>query len=270
MSALLPLRAETLAQYVRGGPIHVAVEIAFEPAPARPGVPLLDELDERPRLELLAPSASLGLELWGEGDEPLLRVPPRSGAVEPEGVPGYTLRPGERRRVLVELGERLPTLTAERYRLELSYEAEGLRCHGEPLALCVRDPSPGELDGPIPPHGTSWSRWSLAAPEPRYAFDRVRAEDPARFCRVIRELVRGPQPLARIDPTRLEALEGLYAPEREALTVELLVARHDHAGARARAQAAESSTPGLRWWLEAALAGQGPITSLRTLLERLR
>lgn len=268
MSALLSLRAEAQPEYVRGGPIHVAVEVGFDPPPEVPGVPIVDELEELPRLELFSPSATLGLELRDAAGVVRLAQPARSGAIEPEAVPSYTLRPGERRRVLVELSERLPALPDDEYHLSPSYEAEGRRCFAEPLVLRLRDPRPDEL--PVV-SGIRWSRWSLTDPEPDHAIPEIGADDPARFCRVIRRLVRGSTPLAELDPARLGALaSGLYAPEHAALSVELWVARQAHPSARALAEQTEQRWPGMRWWLRDALAGQGPITALRRLLERLR
>lgn len=272
MSVLGPLRVEGLREYPCGGPIHVAVEAHFDPPPAVAGTPIIDALDEQPRLELLSPSLSLGYQLWDATGASLAAVEPRSGAEEPEAVPSYTLAPGERRRVLVELAERLPALAPGRHRLVLSYEAEGHRCHSDPFELVLREPLPSEQARTWgPARGESWSRWSLAVPEPGYVFEPIAPDDPARFCRIVRELVSGPSPLSELDPARLHALaHGLFAPEHQAITVELAVARGPRPDAEALARETERRWPGLRWWLEEALAGAGPITAMRELLGSLR
>ena len=80
----------------------------------------------------------------------------------------------------------------------------------------------------------------------------------------MRYLFRGDQELTGDDLARLDALDGLYAPQAAALRAELLALLGDSAAAEAAA-AVRQTWPALSWWIDDVEAGAGTIAWERRL-----
>ena len=76
------------------------------------------------------------------------------------------------------------------------------------------------------------------------------AGSPLRFNLVVRRLLSGHAGFAAIDPVIFDLLDGVYAPEGNALRAETLLARGDRSGYEALKQATLATHPGLGWWFQ--------------------
>jgi hypothetical protein len=82
---------------------------------------------------------------------------------------------------------------------------------------------------------------------------------------ILRELFHGTERLAAIPLARLDVLDGLFEPEREALRAELLAARKDPAALASQVANVKRRFPDLTYWMNAILAGESEIAWTRKM-----
>jgi hypothetical protein len=258
--ALAAPRVEHEPAYVEGFPALVAVELC----PMDPG-----DLFRVPDLRVPAVAGGVGVALRDRASgKEVLRRPP-SPALEGATI---ALSGGLPHRLLVDLLDGpLGHLPRGEYLAEVGYPALGATAWSAPFPLSVRPASPEERAllaawKPEQRRGPRWSTW-LLTPPPRpldaSADDPPAAWRPLRYHDALRMLLFDRRAFAQIGEQDLAALDGLLAPEREALRVELAYASGGRDAARSKAAVGARATPGLSWWVEAACAGRGPIAALR-------
>jgi len=221
------LGAAFLESYVRGFPMHAAIVLRADP----PGA----TLRLLPHPTLLSTADAVGFVVREAAREHIVaELRPRPVIAMDPGSPGLTLRPGEVYRTLVDLGPRWPRdLAMGRYRLSVVFTSGFGEEESEPRPIVFRDPTTEErrtLDtlSKELPRGATWSAWARAkAAEPQALRGPFSPADPLVYLRVLRWLLKGDDDLADIDPSMLDALPRIYAPEADVLRAELARARGD-------------------------------------------
>jgi len=261
-NAVEVLPVEHLPEYVIGFPVYVAMTVRAKPNAALNAVTFPDLLDLR---------ESVGVELvrrgGGPGDTVTYEPAPHPGGDErPQG---ERLEPNETRRMLIDVSPILGRGIGEgEYDARLSWVTVGEIYDAPPVTLRFRRPTPDETarrasaapDRERYPTWGIWTRTCSAAPSQS---TDVRQDDPLVLNLLLRRLFCSPVPPDRIDPTALDALGGLFAPERDAFKVELYNARGDTARAQQLLEQITGSYPGLAWWARMLSAGAGYVMSFR-------
>jgi hypothetical protein len=257
-TSLAPLFVEHDAVYVTGAPLHVAITIRA----ARPGL----SFGWLPSVSPYTARGAIGCTLsTTDGRVAFARDP---ASLTPELIEDFAfeLRGTEQRRMLTDLselfGEDVPPPGT--YWLTIRYEALLARLESAPVGIRLREPSLDEgallesARSEVPP-GTTWGQWSYlhraAAPVALRGPAELRG-DPLRFNRIAKRLYTDPTPLGPVDFAALDALEGLYAPDRAALAAEMFATTDPAAYAR-QAELVRREFPALGWWIDMLDAGGG-------------
>jgi hypothetical protein len=260
-SDLAPLGLDHAASYVLGFPIHVAVTVR--------GADPQSGFNRLPLPDLRGPWGAIELALDDDATgEPVLHEEPVPRVTLRPGVPAFALRPGESRRALTDLSGLIPAdLIPGSYTMRLAYVAFGYSAGAPDAHVTFAAPTREQEETlarlrPDVERARGWGDWTyFARPAPREILQRsVQADDPLRYCRVLRYLLHGGEDLAEVGPALLDVLDGVYAPEAEALRAELLFARGDRAGFEAQAARVRRAHPGLSYWMDRVEAGGGEVT----------
>jgi hypothetical protein len=257
------LEVATEPYYVIGFPVYAALTIAPEPRDAT--------LVRIPVAGWEGTRGAVGVRLIAPGD-PTKAV--ASGDALPVAdrdiVPVVRLSAGERRRMLVDLGEALPDLPPPgEYEAVVSFGPEAVRATAAPVRLSFRAPDDRErqvlatLDTERGARGT-WGSWTRLPPlEADHFRDPWGPDDPLRFNWIVRDLFYGPLPLASYPLENLDVLDGLLVPEREALRAELLHERPDQAAFAAQVASVKHNYPSLTYWMNQLLNGESDLAWAR-------
>lgn len=253
------LSVDLLPTYVRGSPAHAAVTLRGDP----PGA----VLRLLPWPTLYSTAGAIGFVLRDAVSERVVaeRRPRPVIAMDP-GSPGLVLRAGAAYRTLVDLAPLLPRdLPMGAYRLSVRYASAFGEAAGAPVPVVLREPTAEErrtLDDLAAelPRGASWSAWIGAkAIDPEGLRGPLSKTDPLVYLRVMRWLGQGEDDLADIDPSSLDALTGIYAPEADVLRAELARARGDGGAVESIAARVLEAHPGLALWMEAVREGDSEL-----------
>jgi len=180
-------------------------------------------------------------------------------------VPIRRLGLGERRRMLLDLTEVLPEHIAPgAYDAVMSVGWESIRGTSAPVRIVFRRPTEREraelapVAGEVRQEGT-WGQWMQVPPDEKSPLHRAWGPgDPLRFNWIMRELYYGKAELSEIPLARLDVLDGLFVPEREALRAELMAARHD-AALTVQIERVRRDYPDLAWWIDDLVAGRSDL-----------
>jgi hypothetical protein len=252
------LPVEHLPAYVIGFPVHVAVTVRAHPGISFNMLQFADFLNLR---------SCIGAEIENlRGGEPR-RYTPKPFLDPQSGRRGGKLRPGESRRMLVDVSPYFVGIAAGEYRVSFSY-VETYGVHSAlPVTLRFRQATAAEsallvAAAPDRVNFETWDRWTITCPESLYS-GPIAPDNPLKLNLLLRRLFCGPEPLNRFDAAVLNVLTGLYAPEARALRAELYQARGDtEFYQQIRAQILVD-TPGLGWWIRMLDGGGAFIKSIR-------
>lgn len=260
---VLPVAHEP--EYVIGFPVYVALTVRARPDAALSAVAFADLLDLR---------ESIGLEMVRRGGGDSVSYEPSPRPTGDERPKGDRLEPGETRRMLTDISPLVGRGVSEgEYDVRLSWVAAGEIYDAPPVALRFRRPTSSEaarlaLVAPDRAQYPTWSAWTRTCSEAPLAAGEVTAENRLALNLLLRRLFCSPIPPERADPSMLDALGGLYAPERDALKAELYQARGDTARFRALREEVVGATPGLAWWMQMLDGGGGYVASFRNPVAR--
>lgn len=257
--SLAPFAVEHNADYAIDFPIHVGFTLQCTGRGEIRGLPIVSAFRS---------TGGIGLSLWqkelprGEFHRPVDAV------VDPSAPIGsFSLRGGQSRRFLVDLGDLLPQgIRPGVYRAVLWF-GEGKRTVASTaFELTLRAKTEQENDeleklGPELKRCRSWGNWAMSAPQfnDRPLMLPKSEADPLRFNRTIRFLFFHVAPLATVDYSRLELLRNsVYAAQADLLLAEILHQKNADAFAD-HAQFCRKHHPGLHWWIEAIAAGKSTL-----------
>jgi hypothetical protein len=214
----------------------------------------------------------VGLSLAPAGSaEVIFRRDPLPAADPSMGIPVGRLEAGELRRTLVDLSEVLPEhLDPGEYDVSISFGPAAIRAESGPLRLAFRRPSLREAEiltrlGPEQVASGSWGQWTRLPPVSDPNILPWGPDDPLRLNWILRELFHGAARLATIPLARLDVLDGLFEPEREALRAEILAAGNDRAALARQVADVKRRFPELTYWMNAILAGESEIAWTRKM-----
>lgn len=256
-------------RYVLGFPLHVAITVCVNHSGTY--------LRWLPLPSWAGNTGAIGVRLSrADTGQQMVNVEPNP-VVNPEfGTPIFTLRPGACRRMLIDLSSYLPAgLASGDHLLAVSYVASHDRAESRPVPVELSAPGPEErkeLDRLTPAlvHSGSWGRWTSLPPQPGDPVTGpVDARDPARFNKVLRYLMYGPEELSAVDPALIDVLHGVYEPEAHALRAELSAARGDVASLGEQAEIIRTRYPELLWWLNRIQEGRSEIAFVRSCRGRV-
>jgi hypothetical protein len=252
--SLASLEVETAPEYVVGFPVHVAVTIRADQPDA--------SLRLLPYADFFKCAGAFGLTLIRAGSgQAVVSVQPRPVVDRSLGIAVFSLPPNQSRRMLIDLSAFLPAdLAPGDYQATLAYGPPNMRAVSPAFALRLRAPAReecAELAALLPGVRTigGWGQWILQPPSDRRDPPKVRKTDPLRFNRVLRWWLFG----ERLEPSLVQALDGIYAPEADALTAELYQVAGDQTKFEQQAQAVRTRHHGLSWWMDDLAAGRGII-----------
>jgi hypothetical protein len=177
------------------------------------------------------------------------------------GAQGFTLRPGEHRRLLLDLSALLPQeFSAGAYRLELEYGERGVATVSGSAGIrfgAPRSEQRTRLEGLRPrfDRARSWAAWSELLPFEEAPLSIPRG-DPLAYYEVLRYLRARRDHLGDVDPAVLDVLPDALSPEREILAAEILRARGRTPTLSEHLERLRALHPGLRYWLDALESGR--------------
>lgn len=254
---------ESEPEYVLGFPMYVAITIAVDQPEAGLNIlpyPLPHHL-----------FGAIGLQLWRGGEpEAFVKVAP-SAVVDPDlDTPSFRLRPGERRRLLVEISPLLPEhLAPGDYTAVLSYGDRRMHAQSPHFQLHLRAPTDAEREllAALQPElieAGSWGEWAESR-QPSAIVPGPSSErgDLLRYPRALKLMLHGPVPLGAVDDGFLALLDGMFAPDAEGFRGEILAAR-DARAFQAHAQQVKAKWPGLSAWMDDIADGATAIAWART------
>ena len=258
---LAPLEVQTLPEYVIGYPVHVAVTVRH--GPAGEGEPYLS----LPFADEFSTQGAFGLSLVARGREVFVCHP--LPVFDPDlGQSSYDLRPGESRRILIDLSLLLPpSLQPDSYHAVLTYGPKQMRTASGGFALNLRAPNPTESAALAEVASElklarGWGLWSKLPPKQPYRDAASSRQDPARYNRVLRYLFFSPE----VTPGVLDALDGIYEVDAGVLRAELAMLAEDTALFEAYSRRMLSSFPGVRWQIERIMNQASPVIWRRKTL----
>jgi hypothetical protein len=237
--------------YAIGLPIYVAVIISGQPGATYNGLPSADlfEIDDCIAVELKLPGEVTPISSY---------VPSPELDSDLTGSSGHRLRPGERRRMLVDISPFVMLNgppAADRYVLRVAYVSDDGPHWSPPLGMVLREPVPAELAalGRVAPTRSeygSWSQWIAAAPIGESLEDDSGAPSPLRFASLLRALLHHPGGRAAVGIPSPGSFGPLLEPEVLALSAETANARGDTALAASLEASLRQTRPDLQWWAD--------------------
>jgi len=257
---LRPLAVETDTVYIAGFPVHVAVTIAG------PGNTTFHRL---PYADFISDQGAFGVKLSTVADgSPIASIDPADALDEDLGMSAITLRPGEQRRMLIDLSGFFPAGSQPgEYQGILSYGPLETRTLSAPFRLMIYAPDQGQkaelalLANDLREAG-SWGQWTLRPPSNPDLFTAPDGSDPLRFNRIVKGLL-----FTKDFPIEaLRVLTGLYRPEGAALAADLLASREDDTAYRSLVDDIRQRFPGLEWWLKKTESGASRVRFYRSSL----
>lgn len=261
-----PLGVDCAREYVLGFPVHVGLLLAIREDPSSAWTVRL------PSFGPVSNQGRLALEIRRAGTHDLIvAMPPfRRRAPEVETVL-WPLSSGAPRRILVDLAplwDAAYTPPGD-YDVVVSFRSFSEEVQSAPFRLSLRPPSPdhvASLRGLSPPPGLdeTWGEWSISPPDaPEPPPIGLSSSDPLRAPRVFRYLWTGPDDPASVDARVLDALTGVYAPERDLFAAEIAYLRGDPSAFAAISAAARNNQVGLGPWLDDIPEGRGLLSRFR-------
>jgi hypothetical protein len=250
------LPVDHFAEYVIGFPMHVAITVHASSRVRFNALPFANFLDLR---------SCIGIEfVEDKGGEPI-RYSPKP-MIDPQSANrGGPLAPGESRRMLVDVSPYFAAAGEGKYRVQFSYiETDGAHA-APPVVFRLRQPNQAESAALVSADRSrfpTWGQWTTVCPKTLFN-GPIGADNPLRFNLLLQRVLCGPTPLDRVDPSVLDVLTGLYAPEGRALQAELALARGDHSRYEQIRSQLLALAPGLAWWIRMTDGGGAFLKSLR-------
>ena len=247
--------------YVLGFPVHIALEIDVDASGAEVRTTLLD---------FISTYGGLGAVLTDAAGSVVFEHRSRQG-VDLDEAPPLWIRSGHPQRMLVDVSEILPaTLVAGDYQAQLGILGSRPPVFSHLFPLSLRPPTEAEcvmLNMTQRGAGQTWGEWACTPPPDDFVWTTpTDPRDPLRFSATLREMLMGQRSLSSWARQDFAALDGVYAPEREALWAEVLHAQGNAGALRAQCSAVLKNWPGLSDWMAEIQSGRGPIASLRAAL----
>ena len=252
------LPVEHLPEYVIGYPMYVAIAVRAASGTAWNRLRFAD---------FTGLHDAIGVEMIQEAGPGRVRQLP-APVIEPEaGLFPQRLEPGETRRMLADVSPLVGDISEGVWRVRFSYLTPKIAYRAAPVVMRFRKPSAGEealKNSVAPDRGrfANWSLWSETCGETPVSADRLHSAGPLTLPLLERYLFCGPEPLERIEPSVVDVLTGIYAPEQDALKAELFQARGDRDAYERLRQTILARTPGLAWWVRMLDGGGGYVKSL--------
>jgi hypothetical protein len=256
-TGLRQLAVETDAVYIAGFPLHVAVTITGAGNATFRRLPFADFVNA---------AGAFGFTLSSlPHRNPVLSTAPEDVLDEDLGMSAVTLRPGEQRRMLIDLSSFFPG-GAQPGEFEgiLSYGPLETRTVSEPFRFVVYAPTDGQraelaaLGSELQQSGT-WGQWTLRPPRSSGAFAAPDEADPLRFNRIVKSLLF----VKEFSLASLRILGGIYRPEAAALAADFLAGQPDENAFRNLAADIRQRFPGLEWWLKKTESGASRVIFYR-------
>ncbi len=210
--------------------------------------------------DLLSPAGGVEFRLVPPQGQTLL-WPAESARMRENPFAGFTLGPGEVRRMLFDLSVIDPSPRPGRYRLEATLFQPLAPAEAPPLELTfVEPPNPeAAVVSKLRAGHASWAAFVLDG-GPALPASLPQGLGLHRF---LREAVHGPRPIASLDPEDAARFApGPLEGEAAVLRVEILSARGDPRTAEESGRILRR-WPGLRWRLDEISRGEGLLTRLR-------
>jgi hypothetical protein len=240
------LPVEHLPEYVIGFPVYVAITVRSQPDSSFNRLLFADLADLR---------ECIGVEITGKDAASTKRYVPKPIIDEESGLFPMRLKPGESRRMLADVSPLTGlTIPEGEYMVCFSFVTTKEAFAAEPVRIRFRKPTAAEnamKDAVAKDRSkfSNWAEWSVTCPPEPVSAREIRAGHPLTFSLLLRHLLCGAEPLNQVDPALLDVLNGLYAPERDALKAELYHARGDEANYKRLRSQILLGTPGLAWWI---------------------
>jgi hypothetical protein len=245
---------EQLPQYVIGFPVYVVLTVRATPNVGRGLLTFPDFLDLRGRVGLV----------MLRGNTEIVRFMPSDEAPRVHEEPsGDRLEAGETRRMLIDISPLFPSpLDEGEYEIRLAWVGVRETFDAAPIRIKLRRPTAleiGKLTSVAPDRDKflSWGEWTRTCSGVPTTPESIDPNDPLAFNMILRRLFCSPIGPDRADVDELSSLGGLFAPECNALKVELYQARGNTTEANRLMAELSESQPGLAWWLRTLAAGHG-------------
>ncbi|MFO0761718.1 MAG: hypothetical protein U0359_35070 [Byssovorax sp.] len=234
--------------YVAGYPIHAALTLR-----ANKGSYSHVELRYLPWMNVYD-QANVGVSVTDAQGNTRASKPARYFDRDLELGGGFTLDSDHPARMLIDLSDAWPgDVSPGNYQIAVSYPVPAGIARTSAALVKIRAPTPAEqarLQQVAEPRRrrSGWGGWALMPIENSGLPEGTPlvAGDPLLFLLILRRWSRGADAARALGPA-LDVLDEFYAPEREALRAERLIALKDPAGPAAAAQVA-SAHPELFWW----------------------
>lgn len=199
-------------------------------------------------------------------------VLPAASPRHKETARGFTLRPGEARRMLFDISGLEPSLEPGPYRLEAIYRLKSGSSTSPPAQVRITTPAPEDARAAATlkrENDTGEPSWSQFIEANWRTVDAAKLSAKGRealaYHLFLHRAIYGPARVRDLELGRLEAFaRGPLAGEAAVLRLEILAAR----GAQTAAEEAAilKQWPGLRWRIDEIKAGGGLLASLRRTL----
>jgi hypothetical protein len=253
-----PITLEVAREYWLGFPMIVAVTVSNS-TPQRTfyHLPECDLFTTTGPVEFLFTSGS-DVVRFGAASRQRREGPPR----------GFTLRPGESRRMLFDLAGLEPQLHAGTWRVEARYHASLGASVAPPVTVRIVQPEEADAQAAVALRRdndvktASWlyflqANWRTVNP----AGLSARGRAALALHLFLHRAIYGPQPVAELRAEDLQ-MEGATEAEAAIYRLEILTARKDTRAA-AEASALLTKWPGMRWRVEEVNKSEGLLTRAR-------
>ena len=259
-SLLQVLQVDHLSEYVIGYPVYVVITLRSRSDTAFNRLVFADLLDLR---------GCIGAEITLPNGRMSTKHIPKV-VIDPDyGLSGAPLGPGESRRMLSDVSPLFDVPMSEgEYRVRFLYASPDAIYAAPVVKMRFRKPTAAEAStlsklAPDRTKSPNWGIWTTTRPnEPVYE-GALQPNNPLVLNLLLRRLFYGRQPANKIDPSVLDPLGGIYAPEGKALKAEIYRARGDQQNYEQLKAQILTDTPGLLWWIRMLDQGGGYITTFR-------
>jgi hypothetical protein len=179
-----------------------------------------------------------------------------------DGTKGLKVPMGGETRVVVDLAERFAHIPPGSYRVEVGYGTKKRHAWSAAFPLVLRKPDEEETKDLALYRASGAKGWVAWTESPAGPVTPPRGKrDPLRLNKTLRYVYFGPE-LDALDLSVLDALDGMWAPERDALRAEILALR-DPARAEKLAGDVAAKHPGLWEEMKSVAGGIGPVKYFR-------